>query len=367
MTHPTTRLLAVLTLGVSLAACRPEAEQPPPAVRPVLYQKVSPTGGVRERTFSGAAKAGVESDLSFKVDGTLEQLGVRMGDAVRRGQEIARIDSTDYELRVEDTEASLAQARAQAVRAQADLARIRGLYERDNASQADYDAALAAADSSQANVRSVEKKLETARRQVEYCTLQSPVDGTVAEVPVEVNENVRQGQPIARVTSGLLPEVQIAVPEILIGQIRQGQAAAVRFDAFPDRAYRGIVTEVAPTATEGLTTYPVTVRLNRPDSDILPGMAAEAAFQFGENDSRTRYVLPTHAVLQDREGRFVYVVNRRDAEIGVVERRPVVVGELVTDGLEVFEGLQDGELVVTTGAARIQNGQEVKLTQDSAI
>jgi RND family efflux transporter MFP subunit len=332
----------------------------------VLYQKVSPTGGLRERIFSGAAKAGAESDLSFRVDGTLEELDVNVGDAIRRGQRIARIDATDYELRVEDTEASLAQARAQAVRAQADLERIRSLYERDNASQADYDAALAGADSSRANVRSMEKKLESARRQVEYCTLLSPVDGVVAEVPVEVNENVRQGQPVMRVTSGDLPEVQIAVPEILIGQIRQGQAVRVAFDALPGRTYRGIVTEVAPTAAEGLTTYPVTVRLNQPDPGILPGMAAEAVFQFGADDSRSRYVLPTHAVMQDRDGRFVYVVTPGGSGLGVVERRPVTVGELVTDGLEVFEGLQDGELVVTTGAARIQEGQEVKLSQDSS-
>ncbi len=358
---------SVWAAAILLAALAPSCQQPveslPAPIRPVIYREVYSTGGVRTRTFSGSAKAGVESNISFKVSGTLERLPIKVGDLVRQGQLIARLDATDYELRVEDVAAALAQARALAVKARADLERIRGLYERDNASQADYDAARAAADSAEANVRSMEKKLETARLQVKYCTLNSPIDGAVAEVPVEVNENVQQGQTIVTLTSGIRPEVEVAIPELLIGEIREGQAATVTFDAFPQQRFAGRVTEVAPAAGRGLTTYPVTVRLNRSGNDILPGMAAEVAFQFGTANGRPRYVVPPHAVGEDRQGRFVYVVNSESDGLATVERRPVAVGELVSDGLEVFEGLQDGDRVVTSGVARITDGQQVKLDQ----
>ena len=134
------------------------------------------------RAFTGVAKAGVESKLSFKVPGTIETLNVKVGDIVQPGQLVAAIDPRDYELLVEDTEATLAQTRAQAIKAEADFKRIRGLFERDNASQADYDAARAAQDSARAQVRSIEKKLESANLQLSYTRLESQVAGAVGHL-----------------------------------------------------------------------------------------------------------------------------------------------------------------------------------------
>lgn len=360
MTATTTIPLAVAVL---FCACDKRVEESSPEpLRPVAYTKVQSRGGVRTRTFSGAAKAGTESTLSFKVDGTLQTLRLKIGDDVRKGQLIGELDPTEYELRVEDLEASVAQAQAQAVRATADLERVRGLYERSNASEADFDAAQAAADSSAANVESVKKKLEAARLQVQYCRLESPSSGRVAEIPVGLNENVRKGQAIVTLTAGALSDVEVAIPETLIPEIRVGQSAQVRFDAFPSRQYKAQVREVAPVASEGLSTYAVTMRLNRRDRDVLPGMAAAATFELGAADARPRFCIAPHAVGEDRDGRFVFVVARHGDGLGVVERRGVRIGELVSDGLEIFDGLDNGELVVVSGVARITNGQQVLLS-----
>ena len=99
---------------------------------------------------------------------------------------------------------------------------MRGLFERDNASQAEYDATRAARDSALAQVNSTQKKLETAQLQLEYTELHSPIDGAVAEVPVEVDENVLVGQPIVVLNAGAQPEVEVGIPEVLIREIRQG-------------------------------------------------------------------------------------------------------------------------------------------------
>ena len=358
---------ATLVMAAASLSCDEKLEQPPPLIRPVRYQKVSATGGLRTRTFTGAAKAGIESRLSFKVSGTLQRLMVGVGDSVGEDQLIAEIDPRDYELQVEETAASLAHARAQAINAEADFNRVRGLFERDNASQADYDAAWAAQDSARALVRSVEKKLELAKLQVSYTRLESPIDGAVAEVPVEVNENVRSGQPIVVLNAGARPEVEVAIPEVQIREILRQMPASVSFDSIPNREFAGRVTEVGVTATEGLKTYPVTVLLNRPDARILPGMAAEVSFRFGSGDEPLRYVLPPHAVGEDRAGKFVFVVTAKGDGRGTVKRRPVMVDELVgeesTAGLEVLSGLRGGEMVVTVGVSRIEDGQEVILQE----
>jgi len=364
--------LAAAVLLAALTGCA--REQPPleePPIRMVRYVEVRSEGGVRERSFSGAAKAGVETRLSFKVAGTIEELTPKVGDFVQRGELIARLDSRDYELQVQQARAGLAQAKAQAANAEAEFARVRGLYERDNASRGEYDAALAQRDSARAAVDSAQKRLDQAELQLEYTTLRSPVDGSVADVPVEVNENVQQGTPIVVLTAGALPEVEAMIPEVLIGDIRQGQRVpSVTFDAVPNRSFAGVDVEVAVSPTAGLTTYPVTVRLDRRDERIRPGMASEVTFAF-PGDNGVRPVLPPHAVGEDRRGRYVFVVQPEGESMGRIERRSVETGELTPsprfgDAIEVLSGVEDGELVVTAGISKISDGQQVKISEDAA-
>lgn len=356
------KCIALIPAVVVLLGCDQELVQPPAPIRPVRYVIAQASAGVRERIFTGAAKAGTESNLSFKVRGTIQKLGLKVGDRVHKKQLIAEIDPRDYELAVQETEASLAQAKAQAAKAEADFKRRRRLFERDNASQADFDSARAAQDSALALVRAIEKQIELAELQVSYTRLVSPIDGKVAEVPVEVNENVQVGQTIVVVHAGARPEVEVSIPEVLIREIHQGATVSVTFDSLPNRSFSGRVSEVGVAAIEGLTTYPVTILLDRSDDRMLPGMAAEVTFRFGVKDALQRYVLPPHAVLEDREGSFVFVVEPTGSELGVARRRGVVVGELATGGIEVLRGISDGDRIVTVGASRIQDGQQVRLT-----
>ena len=120
--------------------------------------------------------------------------------------------------------------------------------------------------------------------------------------------------------------------------------------------------DTVPMAVTFATTFPVTVRLERTVEGLRPGMAAEVAFRFESTDRRERVIVPLVAVGEDRNGRFVFVVQRVDSITGVVLRRPVTVGELTTDeGFEILEGLVDGELVVTAGISRIADSMRVSL------
>ncbi len=104
----------------------------------------------------------------------------------------------------------------------------------------------------------------------------------------------------------------------------------------------------------------MTVRLQRSDPAIRAGMAAEVGFSF-EATNGDRVLVPPFAVGEDREGRFVFVAEPLEPGIAVVRRKAVKVGELTTDGLEVFEGLDDGDLLITAGVSRIKDGLKVRL------
>lgn len=342
--------------------CGEEPEAPAPLIRPVRTAPVYATGGGRVRSFSGSARAAVESRLSFKLPGTVKRLLVEVGDKVKVGQLIAELDDADYRLQAQEAEAGLASAEAQAVNAEANYDRVQSLYENRNASKNDLDAARAGAISARQNVNSIAKRLELANATLGYTRLRAQLDGSIADVPVEANENVGAGQPVVLLTSGGRLEVEVAIPEQLIVEVREGDEVTVRFDAMSGRSFGGHVTEVG-VVSGAATTYPVKVRLDKEDSDCRPGMAAEVDFRFGGRGERERIYVPSVAVGEDRQGeRFVFVISEDAAGTVHAQRREVVIGTLGDEGLmEIQDGLVDGELVVTAGVSRITHGQEVRL------
>jgi RND family efflux transporter MFP subunit len=354
--------LLLFTLAPGLTGCGSEPPAAAPRLRPVRTVVVQRTGGGVTRTLAGVARAGVESRLSFRVSGTVESVGVALGDRVRRGQELARLDPTDYELRLEEAEAGLAQAEAGLRRAEADFDRVRALYENRNASQGEYDAARAGSESAQAQVESGQKRLEQARQQVGYTILRAPSDGAIAAVSLEVNENVAAGQQGFLLSAGTELEIEVAMPEVLIAQVAMGQPVSVRFDALQGREFAAEVTEVGVAVTGSASTFQVTASISEAAPEVRSGMAAEVTFIFAQ-DREERIVVPGVAIGEDRDGRFVFVLERGDDGTGVVLRRAVTIGEPAEGlgGIEVLDGLSEGEEVVTAGVRRLSDGMAVRV------
>ena len=353
--------LAFIAAGVMVQVC---GEPPPPArpvIRPVRYVIAQAAGGQRTRTFSGVARAGVSSTISFRVAGSIVRVDVAVGDRVKPGAPLAALDPVDYELQVQEAEASLRQAEARATNAAADLRRVRSLYENDNAARTDLDAATATSASAAAQVESVRKRLDLTRRKLDHTRLAAPAAGMIAEVLAEVDENVSAGQPVVVLASGSAPEVGFAVPEVLIRRIREGMAVTVRFDAIPEVRFAGAVTEVGVATLATGTTFPVTVRLSSNAAEIRPGMAAALDIVFGEKTAPDRFILPAAAISEDRNGRFVFVAEPEAEGTAVVRRRAVTVGAFAAGGLEVLDGLKEGERVVVAGVNRLRDGERVRL------
>ena len=353
--------LPAILLGLSLTACGGPPPAPEPKPRLVRYQEISVADARRLRSFTGIARSESDPRLSFKVEGTIVQLPAKVGRRVAADEVIAEVDPTDYHLGLQDAEAGLHRAQAEARNAEATFRRTRELYENGNASRTEYDAARAGAESSNAGVASSEQRLELARRQLGYTKLRAPAAGVIASVSAVVNENVRAGQEIVMFLDARASlEVEIAMPESLIGRCNRGDSVTARFDALPGASFEAIVTEVGVAATGSGTTFPVTVRLASTDPNIRAGMAAEVDFRFERRASAGRLHLPTHAVGEDREGRFVFVIEPSGEKRGVAHRRSVEIGELTETGLEIVSGLEDGDRIVTAGVGSLKDGETVR-------
>jgi multidrug efflux system membrane fusion protein len=364
--HPllTTTLVGLVLIG---AGCGGEEVASKPEIRPVRAEIVAMSGAERSRTFSGTFRAGMESRLSFRVPGRVQRLSVSVGQLVSPGYVIAQLDSRDYELQFQEAQASLTRALASRRNASAERDRVRELYENDNASLSQWDQARAVAESASAQVESHEKRLELSQLQLDYTSLSAPVAGAIATVDVEVNENVQAGQPIVTLSSSALTEVVVDLPGSVITAIREGASAMVECDALPDETFEAFVTEVG-VAASGATTFPVTVQLTSRDDRVRPGMAAEVTFRLTSPDMLVnRIFVPAVAVGEDRDGRFVFLAEPEEQDKAIVRRKPVTVGDLTTDGendlIEVLDGLSEGDIIITAGVRRLEDGRLVRLPE----
>ncbi len=354
-------VIPLLAAGLLLAACGGSDSPLEERLRPVRYMTVSDAGVFRDRSFSGTSKSVLESRLSFKVQGTVTDLPVQIGQRLSAGDTIARLDAAGYVLQEQQAQASLVEAEANDRRAAANYERTKGLYANDNASLNDLEAARAQAESAKAIVAAASKALEIARLNVSYTRLRADEECSIASLSVEINENVQAGQQVVSVSCGNAYEVVVDLPESLIGNVNERTPVRIRFGAIPGEVFIGEITEIAVASVAGSAAFPVVIRIVGAHPDLLSGLAADVTFQFQAGDNGNgMFVLPVTAVVNDPTGTFVFVAEKEGAEEeAVVRRRDVTLGELTQTGIEIRAGLRAGDRVVTAGLSAIRDGQRV--------
>jgi membrane fusion protein, multidrug efflux system len=360
-------LAGLLAISGVLPMCSPDQAAYETPVRLVRYMAVEAARAGETRTFSGVAKPGVNSKLSFKVAGTIRELAADTGDRVQAGDLIAELDRTDYALQLQQAEAALANIRAQAEQAEADLTRMIKLLDRGAVAERMHEQAETAAAAVRAGMDAARKQVDLARQQLSYTRLEAPFDGYITWVAAEVNENLGAGHPVAVLSSDESPEVAVNIPESVIAHINAGDAADVHFAAWPDdESVAGAVSEVSLSPAPGTSTFPVRITLPEESKGrIYAGMTAEVTFTIGEAEAGGRFIVPPGAVAEDAAGhRYVYVLENTDSGFGTAQRRNVDTGALTSAGLEIRSGLETGDLIVTAGVARIDDGQRVRISPE---
>lgn len=406
---------AAALLFAACGASEPTKEAP---VRPVKAMKVTPASPFAERTFTGTAKAADQVNLSFRVGGPLVDLPVAIGDSLRRGQLVARIDPRDYETalatvtselaaaksqleaarsaRPEDLrklEAGVGAARAQVAKAEADYERVERLFINDNAPRTDLDATRAARDVARANLSNAEESLsigqrgarkediaamearigslEAAQRRAQDALndtrLRAPFSGVVSEKYAENFEDVLPKQRVVRILDTTRIEMVISIPENMIPYIGQVQKVECRFDAFPGRVIPARISEVGKEASEATRTYPVTLVLDQKEvAGILPGMSGEARFSGAREDVGVgTIIIPASAVLAGDSGTSLVWTIDEDSQ--TVARRQIEVQGVSSDGVVINSGLQPGEWIATAGVHSLREGQQVRIIDEGGL
>jgi len=343
-------------------------------IRPVRAERVSDPAEFAKRWFPGQAKATREVDLSFRVAGPLVALPVNIGDTVRKGRELARIDPRDYQVNLRNYQGQLAKTKAEFKRAQADYDRVIRIREQDPGavSQAIIDRNRQKMESTKAEIRSLTAVVDSARDNLSYTYLKAPFDGIITATYVENYEDVKAKQPIVRLIDHSQIEMIINLPEVLIYQAdylkASGKAIRVRFDPFPDREIEAQIKEIGKEASKTTRTYPVTLIMDQPEGiKILPGMAGKAkrALAMPGEQAQAVIVVPETAVFSSDETdkTYVWVIDAQSKQVG---KREVRTGDLLDNGITIQDGLKPGEWIATAGVHYLKENQQVHILSESS-
>ncbi len=235
-------------------------------------------------TSTGTLDAVTTVEVGTQVSGIISHIYVDFNDRVRRGQVVARIDTTLLTSAVRDAEANVERNQAQMRQAKREFTRIKGLFDKQFITEVEYNRAVYDLDIADASTKSSQISLERARQNLSYATIYAPISGTVIERNVDVGQTVAASfsAPQLFLIADDLSRMEIlaSVDESDIGQIKQGQTARFTVQAYADELFEGVVRQVRlqSTTQENVVNYTVVVDVTNENRLLLPGMTAIVDF-----------------------------------------------------------------------------------------
>jgi multidrug efflux pump subunit AcrA (membrane-fusion protein) len=372
----TVHLVIALFVGIALAGCGADNEEPAIAATPVRTTTVESGPAAPSIRTTGLLANKDEFRLSFKVGGVVKRITVREGERVRQGQRLAEIEQTEINAQVE-------QARQGHEKAQRDVERGERLY-------ADKVISLEQLEDLRTQRAVAEATLKAAEFNWNYAAIVAPRDGTVLRRLADERELVAAGTPVLvlgaaapalpcardiRASDGQEPEcseahgcaraacpsqdqgfvVKTGLADREIVQVKIGDRAEIKLDALPDLTLQGKVTEIASAADPASGMFGIEVTVETPNQTLKSGLIAKVSIVPASALNGSRAYVPIGAIVEGNGNRAsVYVLDKVRAR-----RRNVEVAFIANDRVALANGVEIGESVITDGALYLEDGEQV--------
>lgn len=280
--------------------------------------------------------------LTSQVNGTVEEVGVRVGDRVKAGDLLVRVDVETSSIQLRQQRATAAATRAQLAQAESQLERSTGLAERGLTPSATIESERAGISALQANLEALEAGVTSAEISIRNATVTAPFDGVVAARTVEPGQVVGAGAPLVELVDLSAMELTAYVPVSASPRIVPGQTVLLAVEGLSGKSFTGTVEGISPVAAQGTRTVRVLVSVDNPDGLLRGGMFATG--QIVTDEKTDAIAVPTAAIREDAEGAFVLAIAE-----GKLERQAVTAGRGWHGGAttELSDGLATGTAFIS--------------------
>lgn len=288
-------------------------------------------------TYPTTVEADVVNNITPQSASRINEILVEVGDHVKKGQKLATMDAINLE-----------KIRLQVANDSIEYGRTKELYEIGAASQSNFEAITLAYEVSKKSYANL----------LENTILTSPISGIITARNYDEGDMYAMAQPLFVVQNITPVKMLINVSESNYSKVKKGMEVELAADAFPGETFKGKVNLVYPTIDPRSHTFPVEIIVDNKNEKLRPGMFTRVTMNYGNN---YRVVIPDKAVLKQvgADDKYVYVLN----DDNTVSYTPVKLGVRMGDRYEVISGLNDGDIVVTTGQTRLKNNIEVEVVK----
>lgn len=283
-----------------------------------------------------------EANIVSKVRGIIQEINVEEGDDVRAGQVIAKIEDDQYRIEAERAKATLD-------RMYNDFQRNKELFDKQLISAEVYE-------NSRFEYEAQKSAYELAQLNYQHTSIKSPISGVISERMVKKGNMIGIDQQVFRVTDFDPIQAILYVPEHERSKIRKGQRAELLADAIPGQLFTGQVERISPTIDPTTGTFKVTVYMDQNQENLRPGMFGRVKIVYDTRENTK--MIPKAAIISEDETQSVFVIKD-----SLAFRKNIRTGYINGTNIEVIDGLEDGEMVVTTGQGSLTDSTKVNIVR----
>ena len=349
---------------------KPVAQNTARVVKLMKVQNAVTSKGV---TYPGKIQAVKHAALFFRVSGPVIERDLRLGQVVKEGDVLMKIDPRDYERNVEVISQELAAAKSQSTLATKEYERYRKLVATNDISKAKFDTIKSQKETADAQVQRLETGLKIAQDKLSDTVLKAPFDATVSEIKIEQFEYANANQTVVVLDDLENLELRIHIPSANLpnvnleeGNTYRNEHFTVSFPSRPDKTVTAAIYEISPVANDN-EMYAVILRFSQPDDFlVLPGMSAEIYDVPTFDDRVASDVEVPYSAVFNKEGKSCVWVYQPETQ--KLELRAVTIGPgRISNQLTVRHNLKPGEFIVVAGGEWLTHDTPVSVMNQEIL
>lgn len=349
-------LIVTVILIVSCGGKKDEtgAQTANETVKPITVQaEVIKLDTFREYIEISARPEGItDVAVTSEANGRIVAVNKTIGDEVKKGDEIGRIDNKDYEIRLKQSKAALMGAEANLEAVAVELKAAEKLYETKKISDTEMLRTRANYKNAQASVEGAKAAVEQNQKAYDNTRLLSPVSGRITDLNIKLGENTLTGKPVCTIVDTRKLRIKTGLGEKDISVIKKGNSVEITHENLSSPA-QGIITGIGVKPYANTSNYPVEIVFDNPESKILPGMVVNCRILSSETENSI--VISTDNIVKELDNEFVYLSDN-----GTAKKVKITTGRKYSDRIIVLSGLKPNDRIIVSGTDNLSDGIVIK-------
>ncbi len=321
---------------------------------PVIIQSIQPRDLKEYIRISGKLEGWIDIVMTSETSGKIIKLNKHLGDWVEKGEEIGSVDNLDYEIRLQQAEASLLATEVAYESAELQMQSSERLYRENKISQVEWSQARSNLKNALSSYNGAKAGLEQAKKALDNSRFVSPVSGYIADLPIKIGEMLTMGSPICSIVDSNKLIIKTGVGESSIKKLHKGQKVLISYSNINDD-FIGTISGIGIRPLKNSAMYPVEIELPNKNNQLLPGMVVEARIL--SNIYGNVIYTSLNNIIQEYDNYFVFTITPDSTSV----KKQVLLGEEVGENVIITSGVDFGEDLVIEGMENLEDGFKVNI------